>query len=488
MKKIAFCTNESGYCLTSSIPSFILGGIFSVIVPLLMVRDSRKLVVYSRRKKHQKFIESIEVEEALELNANYSTKRYYLISSFNGSKTFYYMYLFKPLQKLMIIILICSIPTVNYLGEKILVGINMLGMFMFIILAIPQVFEMWLRPHRTLAHTLIYQTLGIVLCINVFLSWNASIGVRNPFLVDTSLFVLLIMINCFAFGCVILFLIVFIFSKTQWPVNSRVIETLITKYDCYIDAVKDGYLLYEYAVSAHPMFVRCDLLEKQKNILKEYYGQAIRDNNPMEETLENILLKLEEEHYLSSHTSILPHKPLQEVLGVLKERMDKRYEEMILFPFRKRVILLKILAFKAFLNGKDFSKPNSAKSRGSTTSENDTTSSDNNMLLEIQIPVDNEKSTKNASSLLKTEQKETSSQQENVGQISPSLMDTLSLKRESTKLKYQLKSFEEKYKKKFGKPPTKSKALQVYEFFSIYSRYKELVAELKKRTSSNKES
>jgi hypothetical protein len=254
------------------------------------------------------------------------------------------------IQKVLIIITFIAVPSYKINGTTLdLKYAWAIGFLTFIILSVSLSLELIMKPYRVNSILIISQILGWTNVINAFFSWMRAFNVQNIFLVDSNLSIIMLVINWGSLVLSVFFCLLWFFLfQTKWPINDKIIEELKSTFSHYIKAIKDGHLLYEYAQNTHPIFIRCDLIEKHRNILATYYFEAIEEQNPLENSLEDILMKLEEEYFINHPYTILPHKKLQEVLGQLKADMDIRQYKLILIPIHYRIILMKILAYRAF--------------------------------------------------------------------------------------------------------------------------------------------
>ena len=352
-----FSQNSHHYGLSRSIPYLVLALLcIAAIHVILLWTYNYNLIMYRRSGKHEKQIQSIETEYAMGMSKTFMDKAYYMINSYHRSAT-YYMTHIRYMQKLCIVIVLCAVPSQNKNNSNhpLIGNFNdeynwIMGLSTMLLLALPLLFELYLKPYRVMSSLIVRQLLGWTNVINAFFGWMKATNVQNPFLVDRYLSVIMLVINWTAFGLVVLLTVTWLLLfRLQWKINGSVIKELKSNsYKHYIEAIEQGNLLYEHAQSTHPMFVRCDLIRKHKFLIKQFYYEAVKQRNPLELTLEDTVLKLEEEHHVNQRWSILPHRPLQKVLPRLRRQMDQRDLKHILMSFDKRVILLKILAFCAF--------------------------------------------------------------------------------------------------------------------------------------------
>jgi hypothetical protein len=500
-----YCKDGRYYCLARSIPYLVITLSVVISVPILFWWESRKLILYSGSKKHDNMLRGLETERALELTNHYVESRYHLINSYKKSAILYMMNI-RFLQKLLIIAVLCAVPSYNNgkLDDKYE---WIIGMVTWLVIVIPLLIELFWRPYRVLSPLFVSQVLGWVNSSNAFFGWMRAAKVRNPFLVDSNLIILMFCLNGGALLLVILCCIFWKFiQKIQWPINREVIHELQSAYWHYIEAIKNGYLLYEHAQSTHPMFVRCDLIERQKMILQQYYSEAIIQRNPLEDTLEDVIMKLEEEHFINEPYTILPHEPLQSVLYQLKADMDNRYSRMLLIPFHKKIILMKILAYGAFcdiLNNVQKKQSNLKTSsiasplKSQSKEDGFTSRQMNAQLLQIEDEPLPPSTIPNQIVLTETNIDEflnpieLSSNDNNSSEIVPDSppirqehvvdMSDNALIEYRKQLKDWLKMFEKKFEERFQKKPNKKMIHKMPQVVQVYNQYKLVLDEIKRR-------
>lgn len=523
-----YCSDGRYYCLARSIPFLVITLSVIISVPILFWWESRKLMIYRSSNKHETLLRGVETELALDLTDHFVKRRYHLINSYKKNAVLYMMNI-RFLQKLLIIAILCAVPSYNKYGKLDDQYAWIIGMVTWLVIVIPLFIELIWRPYRVLSPLVISQLLGWINSSNAFFGWMRAAKVRNPFLVDTNLVILMFCLNGSVLLLVILLCVFWKFiQRIQWPINGEVIHELQSVYWHYIEAIKNGYLLYEHAQSTHPMFVRCDLINRQKFILQQYYSEAIIQQNPLEDTLEDVFLKLEEEYYINEPYTILPHEQLQSVLHQLKANMDKRHSRMLLIPFHKKVILMKILAYGAFCdtlnrlhekNKKIQSDPYSKLTITPSTIKNQCTtdvsvSQINAKLLQMEDepPELTSPNRSTRKQMIRTEtniddflnpQSDTCSNVTHVSttpqpsddillppdmkllSLSESLiiadMSYTSLVEYRKELKHWLQLFEKKFQEKYNKRPNKKIVQQMPQVVHVYNQYKLVQDEVKKR-------
>lgn len=344
----AFCPNEFGWCLTRSVPAAIASLFYGVGVPLAFCLEVRKLIVYARNTRHMGYVANMEVEKLLKISNNYVLYRMYIISSYTRLGS-YYVYIKEAVQKATLVIIWSSLDGRDSLGVYSWRSQVAISSFAFAVIVGPLIIELFWRPYRNLSLLLFNQLLGWVHVMNVMLAWFLALGVRSPFLLASQLTILILMVNATALFGGFVIMVLLLLLRIKWPINDQVVKELETNYNHYLKAIRNGYMLYAHALSTNPSFVRCDLIYYHKEYMQRLSQEAVMEKNPLEDTLEDCILKLEEEFYASQNLTILPHKPLQYALPSLRRNLDRRQTEMILIPTRKRILLLKVLALKVLV-------------------------------------------------------------------------------------------------------------------------------------------
>mmetsp|Transcript_1522 Transcript_1522/g.5213 ORF Transcript_1522/g.5213 Transcript_1522/m.5213 type:complete len:882 (-) Transcript_1522:1362-4007(-) len=344
----AFCPDEFGWCLTRSLPAFVASAYYAVGVPLAFCYQARKLIVYARNTKHMNYMGNVEVEKALRISNNYVMYRLYMISSYTRLGS-YYVFIKEAVQKATMVFFWAVLDgrdDEGYYSWRSQVAISS---FTFAVMILPLVMELFWRPYRNLSYFMLTQMLGWVHVCNVMLAWFLALEVRSPFLLASQLTILILMVNATVLVVVFGMLTFMILMRVKWPINDRVVQELETKYAHYLKSIRNGYMLYAHSLTTNPSFVRCDLLFYHKEYMQKLYQEAALENNPLEETIEDCILKLEEEYYANQNLTFMPHKGLQSCLPTLRRNMDRRQTEMILIPPRKRILLMKLLALRKII-------------------------------------------------------------------------------------------------------------------------------------------
>lgn len=344
----AFCPEIFGWCLTRSVPAFLGTVYYGVGVPLAFCWQARKMIVYARNTKHMNYLGNVEVEKVLRISNNYVLFRLHMISSYTRLGS-YYIFIKEAVQKATLVIIWASLDGLDYEGELSWRSQIAISSFGFAVMIVPLIIEIVWRPYRNLSYFFIVQMLGYIHVFNVMLGWFLALDVRSPFLLPSQITILILMVNATVLA-VLLGMMTFMFlMRVKWPINDRVVRELETKYSHYLKSIRNGYMLYAHALTTNPSFVRCDMLFYHKEYMQKLYQEAVMENNPLEETIEDCILKLEEEYYSNQKLSILPHAALEHWLPSLRRSMDRRQTEMILIPPRKRIFLMKILALRRIM-------------------------------------------------------------------------------------------------------------------------------------------
>lgn len=350
-----FCADKFGWCLTRSVPSIIAVVYYMIGFPLFYLLEATPLIVYRRNQKHLNYINNVEVEKALGISNNYVNYRYHMISSYSHFGC-YYLIAKECFQKAVLVIIWASLDGRDYDGNYSWKSAIAICAFAFFVCILPLVIELYFRPYRTLSSTLITQILGWGHVINFMLAWFKALRVNSPFLLETQLRILMLTVNGFIIVTVLSVMTLMSCFRIRWPINSKVVHELETKYSHYLKAIHDGYMLYHHALTTNPAFVRCDLLSYHKKFLEKLHQEAQIERNPLDETIDDAILKLEEEYFANEALTIFPHAQLEECLPTLRAHMNRRQTEMILIPPQKRIMLLKILALRALIGDRVVSR------------------------------------------------------------------------------------------------------------------------------------
>eukprot|EP00762_Andalucia_godoyi_P003641 ANDGO_00730.mRNA.1 hypothetical protein PHYSODRAFT_318559 len=349
LAKMGVCQSDGGVLFTcqpqitgGAIPllavSIVIIVLFGIGFPFLMIHAIQKRLIYKSGPDHDAYIRAKEAEYILNLDRAYKKHNFYLFSSFKRHSVF-----FKPcmlLFKFLCIVVLCGFQS----------DMQWRAMTMCLLLAVPLLWCFFRPPFRCTSSSLCLEILGWCLFVPMLFGYLISTGAESPMLISTVVRVFVIFFLS-AGPCAVALIILFrlLFERnTTWPVNASSVSQLTNGYEHFVAAIHHANKLLRRISETRPELQRCDLMSKMIRTLNEYWEQASYEEHPLANTLQFRMERLITEYNRYKNITLLPNRELEDIILEFKDRADTREKDLILMKPKKRSILMKLLALRAF--------------------------------------------------------------------------------------------------------------------------------------------
>lgn len=337
----------------------IFFGLF-ILLPAWMIVKIKSQIFNLKKKSHESHLQLKEAEYGHSLDLIWALKHYHMFSSFNIFWTYYY-----PIMFFLKLIFIVAYSAMLWLSTW-----QMLVFVIPVLLLFAIILFKW--PFRVTSFNF---QLGInLLCMLVmsFMGFMQNVdGVDSVFFTVSYLSVELLAINAFWLGMTTLWLIYIVLryfgclckSKPLWPqLTSSGLESLDDQTQKYMRAILCGRIVLEQALSSPPLFSPAHEVARQIQIINAYCREAELLQDPIHDTLWDLLDELIEAHSRISQTSLFAESvkasirdtaiEFLKLLPEFKRRLAQREYDFCLVTPVKRRMLLKMYTLGIFVNGK----------------------------------------------------------------------------------------------------------------------------------------
>ncbi|XP_041475201.1 uncharacterized protein LOC121423779 [Lytechinus variegatus] len=343
----------------------IFFGMF-ILLPAWMIVKVKSQIFNLKKNSHESHLQLKEAEFAHSLDLIWALKHYHMFSSFKLFWTYYY-----PIMHFLKFIFIIAYSAMLWLPtwQMLVFVIPVLLLFAIIIFK-------W--PFRVTSFN--FQLAINLLCMLVmsFMGFMQNMdGVDSVFFTVTYLYIELLVINACWLGMTVLWLIYIVLryygclcrSKTFWPqLTSSSLDSLEEHTRKYMRAILCGRIVLEQALASPPLFSPAHEVARQIQIINAYCREAELLQDPIHDTLWDLLDELIEAHSRISQTSLFAESvkasiretanEFMKILPEFKKRLAQREYDFSLMTSQKRRMLLKMYTLGVFVNGRGMkSKP-----------------------------------------------------------------------------------------------------------------------------------
>eukprot|EP00118_Oscarella_pearsei_P026694 m.310298 g.310298 ORF g.310298 m.310298 type:complete len:639 (+) comp50751_c0_seq1:45-1961(+) len=325
-------------------------------VSFLMIRDVKRQLFSKSGSRHEGYVQLKEAEYLLGMDLIWAVGNFSLFSSFRRRGVYYRPVIF--LIKCLVLLFYGGLVTWPSLQAILMSAIFLLTALLFL----------GLQPFRIAVFNV------LIVCLWFFLTCYGVLGVLLELEVESSLltgrYLLGDLITVTAVSTLVLlisliYMLVRHYSHVHplWPSlahpKSGNLDANTTRY---MKGILRGRRLLEISYSVAPMLAPAHELSHHIQVINAYCREAEQMNDPVHDTLWDLLDELIEAHTNVSPQSIYStsskksvHKiacELNEIMPAFKKRLDQREHDFALMSTAKRRMLLKMFVLGVFVNGR----------------------------------------------------------------------------------------------------------------------------------------
>lgn len=342
---------------------FLFFGLY-VLLPLWMIMKTRTQVFSYKAERHEGYLQLKEAEYAHSLDLIWALNLYHMFSSFRLFWAYY-----RPVIFFIKFIFIISYATLFWYPVW-QIGAYTLPLLLLLIVSLIK----W--PFRVTSFNpqLFISIFCLLLLAALGVVQNAETS-DSVFFQATYLLSELLVINCIWLGFTILWVLFIIVryagilckSKPLWPqMDSNRRDKMAENTQKYMRALLCGRVVLEQALTSNKLFSPAHEVSRQIQIINAYCREAELLNDPIHDTLWDLLDELLEAHSRISPYSLFAEsvkpsisvtaKELMKLLPSFKQRLAQREYDFILMSPMKRRMLLKMYALGVFMNGREIDR------------------------------------------------------------------------------------------------------------------------------------
>lgn len=316
--------------------------------PLVTAARVRKLTVFDDAAAHERYLASREMEYLVGVNELYEVDRVFLCASF--TRRFVQGRAWRCARKLALVAILYA------LGPDT-AGTSAQGLqaaFFCAAVATPWLVRLWHREYRARSSNLLGRVLEACLFANSVVGVFSAGGAKTSLLVDSTLSVLLAMLNL---SLLALYVLAAAWStavaRDRWPVTERDVEALLEKDVEMLRLLNEGKRAVDDSAECPGEFVSKRDLGELIRGLDRHRRSALARDHLLAWTLQDMTEELALIYENSQQLSLLPNEGLEGALEGLHDAMrQKQFDRLLLHPAKARA-LGRLAALRALL-GDDY--------------------------------------------------------------------------------------------------------------------------------------